>query len=103
MPTNTRNKKMPPKGFEKPNAKDENGRYKSMSYEAQKESNAAYDLTMDKFIIRLPKGSKAVVEEYVRQMAKENPGNPKFSTDKGRPSVNALIRNLIENEIGKKF
>ncbi len=94
---------MPAKGYEKPNAKDENGRYKSMSYEAQKESNAAYDKTMDKIIIRVSKGSKAIVEEYVRQKAIEDPGNPRYSTDKGRPSVNALIRDLLENEIGRKL
>lgn len=94
-------KTMPPKGYNKPNAKDENGRYKSMSYAAQKESNAEYDKGMDKIIIRVPKGSKAIIEEYVKDMAKKNPGDPKFSTEKGRPSVNALIKSLLEKEIGE--
>ncbi len=94
---------MPAKGQFNPDAKDENGRYKSMSYAAQKESNAEYDKTMDKIIIRVPKGAKAKIEEYVRSKAIEEPDNPKYSTDKGRPSVNALIKDLLEKEIGNIF
>lgn len=96
-------KQMPAKGQFNPDARDEKGRYKSMSYAAQKESNAEYDKTMDKIVIRVPKGSKSKIEEYVRNKAAEDPDNPRYSTDKGRPSVNALIKDLLENEIGNIF
>ncbi|SES43395.1 hypothetical protein SAMN04487884_1547 [Butyrivibrio fibrisolvens] len=91
---------MPAKGQIDPTKKDAKGRYKSMSYEAQKDAIAAYDKTVDKIVVRLPKGSREKVDAYVRAKASEDPHNSKFVTDKGRPSVNALIRNLLENEMG---
>ena len=57
----------------------------------------------EKIIIRLPEGSKDLLTAYVKKKAMEEPGNPKYSTDKGRPSVNALIRTLLEEEIGINF
>ena len=54
-------------------------------YISQKEASARWEEQnpQDKLIIRLP--------------------HSKYSTAKGRPSVNAMIRSLIENEIGREL
>lgn len=67
------------------------------------DKNAEYDKTQDKVIIRLPKGSNSIIKAYVENKAIEEPDNRKYSTDKGRPSVNAFIKTLIEDEIGQKL
>lgn len=54
----------------------------------------------DKLIIRIPAGMRDKLTEYVTRMAAENPGNPKYSTAKGRPSVNALVNTLLAEEMG---
>lgn len=50
--------------------------------------------------VRMPVGMREKVTEYVARMAAENPGNPKYSTSKGRPSVNALVNALLAEEMG---
>lgn len=57
----------------------------------------------EKIILRLPEGAKDLLTAYVQKKSLEEPNNPKYSTDKGRPSVNALIRTLLEEEIGMTF
>ncbi|MBQ9198568.1 MAG: hypothetical protein IJ141_00080 [Lachnospiraceae bacterium] len=58
---------------------------------------------MDKIILRLPAGANQVIKDYVSKKAEADPFNKKFSTDKGRPSVNAFIKSLIEDELNTKF
>lgn len=53
--------------------------------------------------VRLPKGSRDIINDYVERKSKENPEDRKYSTDKGRPSVNAMLKALIEDEIGQKL
>ena len=50
--------------------------------------------------VRMPVGMREKLTEYVTRMAAENPGNPKYSTAKGRPSVNALVNTLLAEEMG---
>lgn len=57
----------------------------------------------EKIIVRLPKGSNNIIKAYVEKKAIEEPDNRKYSTDKGRPSVNAMIKSLIEDEIGQEL
>ncbi len=61
------------------------------------------DNPMDKIIIRVPAGSRDKIAAYVERQAAAHPGNPKYSTEKGRPSVNALIKHLLEAEIGESL
>lgn len=59
---------------------------------------------MDKIIVRLPAGSREKVSAYVERKAAEQPDNPKYNSFNGkgyRPSVNAMIKNLLEEEIGE--
>lgn len=55
---------------------------------AQRKANQEYDKKIDRFTVRLPQGSKEKINKYV---AKSN----KYS------SVNAMIKALLENEIGE--
>ena len=57
----------------------------------------------EKIIIRVPAGARQKINAYVERMAAEEPDNPMYSTDKGRPSVNAMICALIEQEIGESL
>lgn len=54
----------------------------------------------EKLILRLPEGMRDRLNDYVATKAAEEPGNRNYSTDKGRPSVNAFLISLIEREIG---
>ena len=57
----------------------------------------------DKIIVRVPTGAREKITAYVEKQAAAHPGNPKYSTEKGRPSVNALIKHLLEAEIGESL
>lgn len=78
---------------------------KGSVYESQINASKKWEKEhpQEKLIIRLPEGSKDIIAAYVQQKSIEDPTNPKYSTSKGRPSVNALIRTLIESELGCKF
>lgn len=78
---------------------------KGKVYKSQIDATTAWEKEnpQEKIITRLPEGSKDIITAYVQQKAAEDPTNPKFSTDKGRPSVNAFIRTLIEEELNCKF
>lgn len=76
------------------------GRYKS-----QKDATEKYekDNPMEKIIVRVPAGSRDKINEYVQKKATENPQDLKYSSYNGkayRPSVNALIKALLEEEMG---
>ncbi|GEM_PF-4711822 len=76
---------------------------KSGIYQSQIEASKNFEKTVDKIIVRIPTGSRAVITEYVERKAKEEPENLRYSNYNGkayRPSVNALIRALLEEEIG---
>lgn len=84
-----------------PSLKNEKGIYHS-----QIEQTKAYEKTVEKIIVRVPEGSRAVITEYVEKKAEADPKNLKYSNYNGkayRPSVNALIRSLLEEEMGIKL
>lgn len=53
----------------------------------------------EKLILRMPKGTRDIITKYVERKASDNPDNRKYSTDKGRPSVNAYINTLIDDDM----
>ena len=55
---------------------------------AQRKANQEYDKKIDRFTVRLPQGSKEKINKYVTE-------SNKYS------SVNAMIKALLENEIGE--
>ena len=85
-----------------PTKKDDKGRYKSTV-----ELGLQYDKDQyDKIILRVPKGSNQAIKDYVAQKAEADPENLKYNSYNGktyRPSVNALVRALLEEEMGIDF
>ena len=69
----------------------------------QKEASKKWEKSNPQITIRLPVGAREKINEYIQKKALEEPDNPKYSTDKGRPSFNAFIRTLIEEEMNYKF
>lgn len=60
----------------------------------------------EKLIIRLPEGSKDKLKDYVQRKADEEPDNPKYNSFNGkayRPSINAMIKALLEAELGEEL
>lgn len=53
----------------------------------------------EKLILRMPAGKRETITAYVEKKAAENPKNRKYSTDKGRPSVNAYINALVNEDM----
>lgn len=51
--------------------------------------------------LRMPKGKRDKITAYVEKKALENPDDRKYSTDKGRPSVNAYINALIDADMAE--
>lgn len=89
-----------------PELRDEAGNLLSRQYQKNpniKESIRTYEEKnpVDKIIVRIPAGSRDYINEYVRRKAIEEPDNPKYKDQvKGKPSVNAMIRALLEQELG---
>ena len=55
-------------------------------------------------ILRVPKECKDQITEYVKVKAAEDPENPKYNDlIRKRPSVNAFLMTLIEDETGIKL
>ena len=85
-----------------PTKKDDKGRYKSSVDLSLKFDKEQYD----KIILRVPKGASNLIKDYVEEKAAENQTDLKYNSYNGkayRPSVNALIRALLEDEMGIKF
>jgi hypothetical protein len=81
-----------------PTLKTESGIYRS-----QIRQNEKFEERFEKIIVRVPEGSRAAITKYVEEKAEAEPENLKYSSYNGkayRPSVNALIRSLIEDEMG---
>ena len=81
-----------------PTLKNKRGMYKS-----QEEQSKRFEAKVERLVVRVPKGFGAEITKYVEDKASAEPENLKYSNYNGkayRPSVNALIRNLIENEMG---
>ena len=81
-----------------PTLKTESGIYFS-----QKTASKNFEKTVEKIIVRVPEGSRAAITKYVEEKAGAEPENIRYSSYNGkvyRPSVNALIRSLIEEEMG---
>ena len=81
-----------------PSKKNASGIYRSQIKWTEK-----FESSVEKIILRVPEGSRAAITEYVNQKAEEDPENLKYSSFNGkayRPSVNALIRSLLEEEMG---
>lgn len=72
-------------------------------YESQKKWHDRFEAKVERLVVRVPKGFGAEITKYVEDKAAAEPENLKYNSYNGkayRPSVNALIRNLIENEMG---
>lgn len=81
-----------------PSLKTESGIYLSKKKQSEK-----FEEKIEQIIIRVPEGTRALIAKYVEDKAKADPTNLKYSNFNGkayRPSVNALIRFLIEQEMG---
>ena len=81
-----------------PSLKTESGIYHS-----QKRQSEKFEEKVEKIIIRVPEGSRAAITAYVEERANAEPENLKYNSFNGkayRPSVNAMIRKLIEEEMG---
>lgn len=60
----------------------------------------------DRILIRIPAGAKDIISEYVKKKAEENPTSLKYNAYNGkayRPSMNALIIALLEEEMGQSL
>lgn len=73
-----------------PEKKNPAGYYQSI-YDTSKEFNKE---SYDTFIVRIPKGTKAPLAEYVKQMHERNPDDSKYN------SLNAMVKALIQEESG---
>ncbi len=60
------------------------------TYASQRKAIKKYEGTVEQLTVRLPKGSRSLLNDYI---AKSN----KYS------SVNAMIKELLEKEIGKSL
>lgn len=86
-----------------PKTKDPTLKDASGIYYSQKRQSEKFEKTVEKIIVRVPEGSRAAITKYVEEKAEADPENLKYSSYNGkayRPSVNALIRSLIEDEMG---
>jgi len=55
-------------------------------------------------ILRVPKDCKDKITDYVQKKAEEEPDNPKYNDlVRKRPSVNAFLMTLVEDETGIKL
>ena len=81
-----------------PTLKTESGIYRSKIRQSEK-----FEEKVEKIIVRVPEGSRTAIARYVEEKAEADPENLRYSSYNGktyRPSVNALIRTLIEEEMG---
>ena len=86
-----------------PKKKDPTLKTESGIYHSQIRQNEKYEEKVEKIIVRVPEGSRVAITKYVVEKAEADPENLKYSSYNGkayRPSVNALIRSLIEEEMG---
>ena len=80
-----------------PSLLSESGNYISRVATAKKFNNERYE----PINVRVPKGAKLRIQEYVEKMAEQEPDNPKYKDlVRGRVSLNAFITTLIEEEMG---
>ena len=86
-----------------PKKADPSLKNKSGVYHSQKRQSEKFEEKVEKIIVRVPDGSRAAITEYVEKKAEGEPENLRYNSYNGkayRPSVNAWIRSLIEEEIG---
>ena len=86
-----------------PKKKDPSLKNESGIYYSQVKQSKSFEEKVEKIIVRVPEGSRAAITQYVEEKAEADPENLKYSNYNGkayRPSVNAMIRSLIEEEIG---
>lgn len=95
--------------YEMPKKADESLKTKGGTYHSQMAAVNKYEeknKDIEQVKVRLPKGSQDKLNEYVAKKAEEFPEDPRYSSFTGkywRPSVNALIRSLIEEELGESL
>ena len=86
---------------ENPALKNEGGVYLS-----QKDASRKYEEKIEQLTLRVPAGTRAILNDYVTAKAKDDEENPKYNSYNGkawRPSLNAFIIYLIEQETGIKI
>ena len=92
-----------------PSLRTEGGTYqiekisKGGIYKSQKKASEKYEKTVEQIILRVPEGTRSALTKYVEKKAEAEPENLRYNSFNGkayRPSLNALIRALIEEEIG---
>ena len=86
-------------------AKKENPALKNDSgvYLSQKNASRKYEEKVEQLTLRVPAGTRAILNDYVTAKSKGDEDNPKYNSYNGkawRPSVNAFIIYLIEQETG---
>lgn len=76
----------------------DDGKYlKSRLDKTKKYNKESYDT----FLLRIPKGTKEALTQWVTQRAEEEPDNPRYNDLKrNRASVNAFVISLIEEATG---
>ena len=70
-------------------------------YKSQKKAtdNWEKENPQEQLKLRMPKGKRDIITAYVEKKALENPDDRRYSTEKGRPSVNAYINSLIDEDM----
>ena len=70
-------------------------------YKSQKKAadNWEKENPQEQLKLRMPKGKREIITAYVEKKALENPDDRRYSTEKGRPSVNAYINSLIDEDM----
>lgn len=89
-----------------PRQADPNLKTGSGIYLSQKRQSEKFEEKVEKIIVRVPAGSRDAITKYVEERAAIEPTNLKYNSFNGkafRPSVNAFICALIENETGIKL
>lgn len=69
------------------------------NYQSRRDASSKYHEKLDTIAVRVPKGKSDIVKQYV----KENSATHPEWIVKGKPSVNAFVKSLIEDAIGQSL
>lgn len=89
-----------------PRKPDPSLKTKSGTYYSTIEQYKKYNEKIEKILVRVPEGSRDAITKYVEEKAEDEPTNLKYNSFNGkayRPSVNAFICYLIEQEMGVRL
>lgn len=69
------------------------------NYQSRRDASSKYHEKLDTIAVRVPKGRADIVKQYVEEHSQEHPE----WIVKGKPSVNAFVKSLIEDAIGESL